>query len=244
MGLKVFVTVMVLLAACTPKSYQHADVPYTIRELIYKDWFDDADTSDWIVESEDRYELAKHISGGALDLDVSSGITVWNRKLFEGPLMFEFKATVISAGGVNDRASDLNCFWMATDPASPADFFERSSWRNGTFWNYYSLNLYYVGFGGHDNTKTRMRKYNASAEIPPPVLKEYTDPHHLIIPNKTNVVRIVCFGSKITYSINGEELFSFDDDQPYEAGYFGFRTVDSHIRIEDFTVYSLSKRPH
>jgi hypothetical protein len=131
---------------------------------------------------------------------------------------------------------------MATDPGFLGDFFERSSWRKGFFWNYYSLDLYYVGFGGHNNTRTRMRKYDVSGEIPPPVLKEYTDPDHLIIPNKTNLIQIVCLGSTITYSINGEEVFSLEDDKPYEEGYFGFRTVDSHIRIESFKVYSLSKR--
>src|SRR5688500_17191861 len=165
MALRFFVVAAVLFAGCKSQSRQQAAVQYSIEKTIYEDTFDRADTSDWVAESELPYALGKHIVNGALQLDVASGITVWNRTLFKGDLMFEFEATVISAGGANDRVSDLNCFWMATDPLFPGRFFERSSWRKGLFWNYYSLNLYYMGFGGHNNSKTRMRKYNAAAEI-------------------------------------------------------------------------------
>jgi Domain of unknown function (DUF6250) len=30
-------------------------------------------------------------------------------------MTFEYQAAAVSAGGPNDRVSDLNCFWMATD---------------------------------------------------------------------------------------------------------------------------------
>jgi rhamnogalacturonan endolyase len=231
------------LTGCTPPNPQAA-VPYTIEHMIYEGSFELRDTADWVAESEVPYPLGNHFLNGALDLDVPSGITVWNRTLFKGNVMFEFEATVVSAGGINDRVSDLNCFWMATDPAFPGQFFERSSWRKGVFWNYYSLNLYYVGLGGHNNSKTRMRKYNAAAEIPPPVLSESIHPDHLIKANISNVIRIVCFGSTITYSLNGEEIFKFEDEDPYRDGYFGFRTVDNHMKVASFKVYSLSKRAH
>ena len=89
-----------------------------------------------------------------------------------------------------------------------------------------------------------MRKYNAAAEIPPAVLKESTDPDHLIKANTSKVIRIVCLDSHITYSINGEEIFNIEDEDPYREGYFGFRTVDNHMKIESFKVHALSKRAH
>lgn len=227
--------------SCNPQE-KHASEPYDIDKVIYDESFESADTSAWIVESEEDVRLTDAVSDGALVLNVSKGITVWNTTRFEGDVMFEFDVTVIAAGGKNDRVSDLNCFWMATDPQFPDDFFKRSSWRAGKFWNYYSLNLYYVGYGGHDNTKTRMRKYDATTPPPPPILGEYDDAAHLIEPNKRNTIRIVCFESRVMYFFNGKKLFDVADDQPYKEGYFGFRTTDSHMKIHNFKVFALADK--
>ena len=60
----------------------------------------------------------KFTSAG-LEIDVPKGATVWFKPVLEGPVLIEYQATVISAGGKNDRVSDLNCFWMAQDARSP-----------------------------------------------------------------------------------------------------------------------------
>lgn len=229
-----------LLAACSTER-EHADAPYTVGELLYEESFDSVDTTAWVIEAEDDIGLEDCIRDGALALDVPGGVTVWNTTMFRGDVLFEFEATAVQAGGDHDRVSDLNCFWMASDPASPGNFFERSDWRNGIFWRYYTLNLYYVGYGGHGNTKTRMRRYDVSLPPPPPVIKEYTDAEHLLVPNKTNTVRIVSSGSRVMYFFNDEKLFDLEDEHPYKEGYFGFRTTSSHIRVDHFKVYALGK---
>lgn len=232
---------LVLLVSCSPERGQNDDVPYQIGEILYEGSFDGTEPTDWVVEAEDDIDLADCFRDGVLIMNVPGGITVWNTTKFRGDVMFEFEATVVQAGGDNDRVSDLNCFWMATDPESPDDFFARSAWRNGIFWRYYSLNLYYVGYGGHDNTKTRMRRYDTGLPPPPPVIQEYTDAEQLISPNKKNRIRIVSSGPRVMYFFNENKLFDFVDERPYKEGYFGFRTTNSHIRIEDFKVYTVGK---
>lgn len=145
-------------------------------------------------------------------------------------------------GGANDRLSDLNCFWMAQDPQNVNNLFARSDWRNGIFSRYYSLKLYYVGFGGNNNTTSRFRKYDGdyeafqSGKVRPDIIKEYTDADHLLKPNTWYQVRIEMKGNRMTYSLNGKKLFDFTDNTPYRSGYFGYRTVQSHQLITDLQI--------
>jgi rhamnogalacturonan endolyase len=230
---------LLLLTGCSALKNDGDDVPYERKELLYEDPFEESNTADWVAESEDSFNLADHIMQGALDIDVSKGITIWNTRKFTGDVLFEFKVTVVKGSGKNDRVSDLNCFWMATDPESPGDFFKRSWWRKGIFYRYYSLNLYYVGYGGHDNSKTRFRKYNAVGQPVPDILQEYTDAAHLITPNKENVIRISCLKNTVAYYFNDEKIFELNDVDPYREGYFGFRTTNNHMRVESFKVYRI-----
>lgn len=62
-------------------------------------------------------------SRGVLDVDVPAGATVWFKRKLAGPYVVEYTATPVSAGGVNDRVSDLNNFWNAVDVRSPDDLF-------------------------------------------------------------------------------------------------------------------------
>ena len=94
---------------------------------------------------------------------------------------------MVMKGGKYDRLSDLNCFWAANDPKNPDNLFARSEWRNGVFKNYNTLDLFYVGYGGNDNSTTRFRRYNGkyygvADDKVKPLLREYTDTSHLLIP--------------------------------------------------------------
>src|SRR4051794_19439874 len=86
------------------------------QPMLFSDDFD-KDLANWTAELE---------SGGVVDarddkliIDVPAGCTVWFKPVIDGPVAIEYQATVISAGGKNDRVSDLNCFWMARDARSP-----------------------------------------------------------------------------------------------------------------------------
>lgn len=226
------VSVVIQLLGCTPRS-----APVEIRSF-HTD-FQTIDTTNWIVESETEVSWKDLHGDGFIDIDVPKGITIWFNRKLKREVILEFEVTVVKQDGPNDRVSDLNCFWMATDPKYPEHFFERSAWRRGIFWHYYSLNLYYVGLGGHDNTKTRFRKYGGSVDPLPSVLKEYTNPGNLIVANQRSHIRIVCGSQKTQYWYNGRKLFENAENEPYSEGYFGFRTVNNHMRIHSFAVEQL-----
>ena len=44
-------------------------------------------------------------------------------------------------------------------------------------------------------------------------------------------------GGRIQYSRDGEVVFEFRDKDPFREGWFGFRTVRNHLRIDNFRVY-------
>ena len=171
-------------------------------------------------------------------IDVPAGCTVWFAPLIEGPVLIEYEARVVSAGGKNDRVSDLNCFWMARDARSPDDLFATK--RSGKFEEYNRLRAYYVGLGGNGNTTTRFRRYIGNQELRP-LLPEHDlrDEADLITPNAWQRIRLVAHGKLIEYWRDDRKLFELLDDAPYESGYFGFRTVSNHMEIRRFRVYRL-----
>ena len=148
---------------------------------------------------------------------------------------------MIQAGGKNDRVSDLNVFWMATDSRSPADLF--ATHRSGAFADYNQLLTYYVGQGGNTNTTTRFRRYIGRQDTRP-LLPEHDlkSLDVLLKPNQPRNIQLVAFGERVQYYDNGRLLFDFHDPAPYTRGNFAFRTVTSHIQIRGVRVWRLLAR--
>ncbi|MBN1924308.1 MAG: DUF1080 domain-containing protein [Prolixibacteraceae bacterium] len=216
------------------------------QKVIYSDDFTSG-LKQWTIEkSSDETNL--QLRDSLLDVVAPGGITLWFNNKLKGNVHISFEARIIDEGGTWDRVSDLNCFWMANDPEHPDDFFARSEWRNGIFGRYYSLSLYYAGYGGNSNTTTRFRKYNgdfqafAEKQERPEILKEYTNPPHLITPNQWYHIEIIMHGKIVRYIVNNEILFDYNDENPYKSGYFGLRTVKNHIQYRDFKVVELIEK--
>lgn len=200
----------------------------------------------WVMEAEDPgTELMQ--KGDTLELIAPKGVTLWYNKIFRGNITIEYDAMVVYKDST-DRISDLNCFWMASDPDAPAG----SIWynikeRKGVFKNCYTMKLYYLGYGGNYNSTTRFRKYNgtdgtSNSTTTPPIIKEYTDSDHLLVPNHWYHIKISNIGNVITYSIDGEEIVKYNDPKPYQSGWFGFRTTLSHTMITNFR-YQENNKP-
>jgi len=189
-----------------------------------------------------RTELAEggtvEARDGVLEIDVPGGCSVWLARPLEGAVLVCYEATAVSAGGENDRVSDLNCFWMADDVRSPGDLFATK--RTGVFGDYDQLRCYYVGYGGNANTTSRFRRYLGERGNRP-LLPEHdlAGAENLLVPNAAQRIQLVAAGSTIGFYHNGRRLFAYDDPAPYTRGWFAFRTVKSHLRIRDFHVYRL-----
>ncbi|TKG95525.1 hypothetical protein EYV94_08780 [Puteibacter caeruleilacunae] len=190
----------------------------------------------WVVEQLEGGKVS--LVDGKLDIDDFTGCSVWFKKKLSGAIMIEYDAVVVGEGGPNDRVSDLNCFWMASDPECK-DFFSKSKDRGGKFQNYHALKLYYVGLGGHDNTKTRFRRYAGGGDRPCLPEHDLSDAKYLITANKVNHIRIIANEGQIQYYRNGVLIYDFQDDDPYTSGYFGIRTYKNHMTVDNFVVYQL-----
>lgn len=188
----------------------------------------------WKVESESPdYKL--EFNDGALEITAPKGLSLWRKEKMSGDVVIEYDAMVFSEKE-GDRVSDLNCFWMASDPEA-GDVFKRSKSRNGVFANCAQLQLYYVGFGGNGNTTTRFRRYNGQPS--PALVKEYTDQEHLLKAGHWYHVKLVSAAGKVQYWLDGNLLFDYRDSEPYTEGWFAFRTTLSRTAIKNFS-YSQS----
>jgi rhamnogalacturonan endolyase len=135
-------------------------------------------------------------------------------------------------GAPNDRLSDLNQFWMATDPRKN-DLFTRT----GILKEYDSLSLYYVGMGGNSNSTTRFRKYEGGGQRT--LVQEYKDSSHLLRANRTYTITIIMKDGTTTFAVDGLPYFTFQDPQPLKEGFFGFRSTRSRQEIDDFRLYRI-----
>lgn len=190
----------------------------------------------WEVESEGPYKLK--LTGDTIELTASKGLSLWYRDKMTGSVTIEYDAQVVGESA-DDRLSDLNCFWMASDPMAD-DVFQNLEKRGGKFVNSYALKLYYMGYGGNGNTTTRFRRYEGDTRgisdpaFRPRIITEYTDPDHLLKPGEWHHIKITADGQRTQYFIDGELLVDFRDPAPLTEGWFAFRTTKSRTRLTNF----------
>lgn len=219
------------LAHAAPSATLEPDI-----HLIFQDDF--RDSRNWVSEFENESTLT--FANGMADIVAPAGASLWFRQKLSGPIVIEYQVQAVAEGGPYDRVSDLNCFWMATDPLRPNDFFNPP--RSGKFDTYNTLRMYYVGLGGNRNTTTRFRRYIGDPNIRPLLPEnDRNAPEDLIQANAWQTIRLVANGSDIRYYRNGKELFHYSDPAPYKEGWFGLRTTLNHMRVRQFRVWRITQ---
>ncbi|CAN7327293.1 DUF6250 domain-containing protein [Pseudoduganella sp. LjRoot289] len=199
--------------------------------LLHADSFDSG-MQQWVPEYRSAAGSSVAASQGKLTVDVAGDATVWFKPRLQGDILISYRRKMMMGGGPNDRLSDLNQFWMASDPRHDYLFT-----RDGTFSQYDALSLYYMGMGGNSNTSTRFRKYDGSGQRV--LLTDLSDAAHLLQANRDYAIQIAVYQGCTRMLIDGEEYFSYRDAAPLRAGHFGFRTTHSRQEISDFTVHQL-----
>ena len=210
-----------------------AVLPVAGGDRIARDGFQ-VDNGRWVIEQMPGGRCT--ISDGTLTIDDAAGCTVWWREKLTSPVVITYEATVVDAGGSHDRVSDLNCFWMASDPRTP-ELLSPGHGRTGKFEDYDVLRTYYVGQGGNENTTTRFRRYAGGGEKP--LLKEHDRRERAVLLEGNRPYRIMLMAladGTVRYYRDGELIFEFRDPAPLKEGWFGFRTVHSRLRIRDFQI--------
>ena len=203
----------------------------------------------WSVESEaPDYKLA--FRGDTCEILSPKGLTLWRKEKIRQGTTVEYDACVVDEGKAGDRLSDLNAFWLASDPKAK-DIWTRAGWRSGIFLRCYTLQMYYLGYGGNHNSTTRFRRYSGDeagvedAVKRPAILKEYTDKAHLLKPNHWYHVKIESsVTGRTRFYIDGECIVDYLDPAPLKEGWFGFRTTLSRTRITNFKSYQSPTYSH
>ncbi len=234
----VYATILVLLlgtSALAAPTTAPVDPRFTVVDRITSDDFSHG-TDLWTTELEKGGTISA--ADGILDVDVPAGASVWLKQKLTGPVLIQYRVTAVSAGGPNDRVSDVNCFWMAGDSRNKDDFFAVN--RSGKFSDYDQLLTYYVGYGGNTNTTTRFRRYIGKKDDRP--LLPENDRKEKIVPNQEMLIQLVAADRLVQFYCDGKKLFEMDDPDAYTSGYFAFRTVKSHLRIRNFSVYRLETK--
>ncbi|MCU6453716.1 DUF6250 domain-containing protein [Sphingomonas sp. A2-49] len=189
--------------------------------------------SDWRIEGESP---DAHVTerDGVIDIDTPKGLTLWWRRPVVGPVTIRFEAMAVAAGGANDRVSDLNAFWMATNRDGGSVLAHR---RSGAFAAYDDLKTYYVGIGGNGNTTTRLRRYVGEPGNRP-LLPEHdlATPAAMLRPDVWTRIALIADGGRIAVMRDGRPLFALADPRPYTRGHWALRTTWSHLRIRRVTV--------
>lgn len=190
----------------------------------------------WRIESEaPDYQVA--FQGDTCELTAPKGLTLWRRQPYTNNTVVEYDVFI-----TDDRLSDMNAFWLASDPRQK-DIWQRAAWRSGIFTRCYTLQMYYLGYGGNHNTTTRFRRYTGDergiddAACRPAILKEYTDAAHLLKSGHWYHVKIESLRGRTRFLIDGEVIVDYLDPQPLQHGWFGFRTTLSRCRITNFRSY-------
>lgn len=204
-------------------------------KILYSDVLNN--DANWIIEQQPNGKV--NVENGKMEIVDAKGCTVWFKNLLEGNLKIEYDVVVINQNGPFDRVSDLNCFWMANDPNNPDDFFKESKQRAGHFPNYHHLKLYYVGYGGHNNSKTRFRRYDGNLDRPLLPEHDLSEKKYLIVANKKMHIEILVKDNCTSFKRDGEVILEMNDSSPYTSGYFGFRTVENHMKVENFKITKL-----
>lgn len=193
-----------------------------------------AQSTHWRIEAESPQTRVLWRSD-TLDITSPQGLSLWWDQPLQAPCTITYRACVVNNGGPCDRLSDLNCFWMASEP------FSGMARRRGRFIESYRLQCYYLGYGGNHNTTTRFRRYDGDtlaitdSTHRPPILKEYTDRAHLLRPNHWYTICIEVYADGRTrYIIDNECLVDYLDPTPLLRGFFAFRTTWSHILLTGF----------
>ena len=206
----------------------------------------------WRIESESP-DYRVTFRGDTCELTAPKGLTLWRREKLKADCAVEYDVQVVvespplSAEGERgpNRLSDMNCFWLASDPGAK-DLWARANWRSGIFTRCYTLQMYYLGYGGNHNTTTRFRRYTGDAlgvdsvSHRPAILTEYTDSTHLLRPNHWYHIKLQTAGGRTQMWVDGKLIVNYLDPEPLSEGWFGFRTTLSHTRITNFRSYAVA----
>lgn len=226
---------LLAILSCLPQAVsassdeQMSEINHNPMQVIHQDNFE-ANLSNWVIEQQPGGRV--FLESGKLIIEDKGGCSVWFKEKLKAPVHISYKAKSSSAA----RVSDINCFWMASEPGHIEDHFYTETQRDGSFGSYDILQTYYVGMGGNYNATTRFRRYEGGGKRPLLPEHDLSEEKFMIIPDHEYQIDLITGNESTKYYRDGELIFEFEDETPLREGWFAFRTVLSRLEISDFKV--------
>jgi rhamnogalacturonan endolyase len=230
-----YVAILLFLFSCQKAKQDNTESEGQSLEkeniIFESDFSQPLDLNTWKVEMDSTPQSEVFAEDGKLIMDTEGGVTVWLDLELDGNYEITYTRKVLLDSGRNDRLSDLNQFWAASDPTEIGMFN-----RSGKFESYDDMHLYYVGFGGNYNSTTRFRKYYQGEK---PVLGEFIEAAYLLEANRDYRIKTICKDGKVSFWVDEILFFEYEDPGSLTSGYFGFRSTWSRHEISDFKIIRL-----
>ncbi|WDF66862.1 DUF6250 domain-containing protein [Sphingobacterium oryzagri] len=191
--------------------------------------FNLADSTAWRVEFEFPERSLIEREGDGILISSYGGATLWLDSLLQGDYVISYERIVLLDSGIYDRLSDLNQFWLASEPDRQAQLDQ----RDGKLSSYDSLRLFYVGMGGNNNSTTRFRRYDGAGNRV--LLAEKNEKSYLLQPNVYYEIKTIVSHTRgfTAFYVNGKLLFMYKGSVP-PVGFFGLRQTATRQKIRNF----------
>ncbi|MFC7337582.1 DUF6250 domain-containing protein [Haloferula chungangensis] len=246
---------------------------FEVGQLIGEDQFHQLDQ--WVVQIEDKKGAPTprvEVRNRSLDCYVPArGCTIWLKKKLKTRVTISYDVLCPTPKEkINGlRPTDINNFWMASDPVDADKGLFDPKRYDGGFGSYDKMLGYYASTGGGKNSTTRMRRYPRTVEGEAAAHLALTDKDgqkdFLIKPDQRMSVQLVAFDDLIQYIVDGRLVYEISRDDEiqierqdakgkrireaaaydldrfpvYKEGYFGFRMVGTHHIYSNFRVHEL-----
>ena len=246
---------------------------FEVGELIAQDQFENLDQ--WIVQTQEAKGFpSPRVEARDRSLDCylpGRGCTIWFKQKLKTRVSITYDVLCPTPEKPIKGLipTDINNFWMASDPLDANDGLFDPKRYDGNFGSYDKILGYYASTGGGKNSTTRMRRYPRAIDGQPAPHLALTDKdgqkNFLITPDKVMTVQLVAFDDLIQYIVDGKlvyeiargdqaqierqdengkrvnEAASYELDRfpIYQEGYFGFRMVGTHHIYSNFRVHAL-----
>ena len=217
-----------------------APVPsWSRKELLYRESWEPGDMEDrWVVNAEGDHARPLAGSGGCVFRHMSNCLL---RRPFEGPVAVDYVARPLEAQGYSAGVTDAIFLWMADVSAADvqegdlADYLEvRTREGKAGLDILVPHPLYWVDFGGSNNTTTRLRK-NPSRHL----MRQYTDPARLLEPGHVYRISTVQIHGFVEFWVDGSPMIRVFDPHPLTRGHAGVRAFCSDLELRDLQVWRI-----
>jgi hypothetical protein len=205
------------------------------QSLLYEETFtSESIAKNWIVNANN---LSAGIQRRRNDIVFRKMSNCFLRKKFKAPVAFDCTITPVPTDEFTAGITDAIILWMAGKPDGDLISYldEQTSRQQSQLSVIVPLNLYWVDFGGNNNTTTRLRK-NPYRHM----IRQFTDKKRLLQRSRSFDITAAQNNGFVEFLVDGQPWIRSFDPHALEAGHIGFRAFCSDLELHSLKVWSIS----